>query len=241
MKKIYLPLFLISVLLFPNFVMAANQSGSQNNQGTANSNQNAVQTQNQGEDTMVQVKEEEQEMEGEDTGTGGGMKYGNGGAADESKPNEGEDETGKYGLNRNENVYQNMSVVAQKVQELKTLGDTNDQFGQQIKIIAQNQNETQTRIQSQLAKVDSRKGLLKVIIGPDFAAVKNMRKELEQNQAQIMEMEQIMYQLQNQGDAVQIQSAVIALREQQLMFEEKLNQEEGTISMLGWLFRMLVK
>lgn len=230
MNKYYISVLVISILAFPVMTYAVGQGqGTQQGVGSENTiptkkiitptgvvNQNRVETQNQGEENQIQMEELEQEQP---EGTG----------------------DGQYGQNRNQNAYEHMSIVAQKVQELQMLGVRTGGLGEQVREIAQNQNQSQEKIQIELGKLDGRQGWLKSLIGPDLGAIKNIKMELEQNRVRIQQLEQLQNQLANQGDTSAIQETVQALIAENEALQNKLTQEEGTKSMLGWLFRFLAK
>jgi hypothetical protein len=231
MKKYHIAVIATVMMVFPVMVYAVGLGqGQQQGTGSENVvttikatitptgvlNQNRVETQNQGEENQIKTQESEQENS---EGTNGGQ----------------------FGVNRNQNAYEHMSTVAQKVQELQMLGDREGGLGEQIREIARTQGQSQEQLQSELGKLDGRQGWLKSLIGPDFSAIKNIKMELEQNRVRIQQLEQLQSQLTNQGDATTIQEMVQALVVENEELQNKLTQEEGTKSMLGWLFRFLAK
>ena len=225
MKKILFifPLFLI--LVFP--VIAKNESDFQNTgsgqqvkqQVTTPSsvdspvqNQNQMNTQNQGEDTQLQIATQEQE----NSGDGEGLQT------------------------RNQAAIQNMSIVAQKVQEILQVRTTGG-IGEQIRQVAQEQNQAQAQIQEQLNKIDTRKGVLKSLMGPDYKAIKNLEKQLEQNQLRIQQLEQLQTQLSNQVEITAVKETIQALIQENSSLNELINNEKQTKSLLGWLFRLFAQ
>jgi hypothetical protein len=223
MKKILLfilPLFLI--LTSP--AVAKNETGSQNtgssqqintspsSTGSSVQNKNQVNTQNQGEDTQLQATTQEQE----NSGDGEGLQT------------------------RNQAAIQNMSIVAQKVQEMLQIRTTGG-IGEQVRQIAQEQNQAQTQIQDQLNKIDTRKGVLKSLLGPDYGALGNLEKQLEQNQLRVQQLEQLQNQLSNQVDITAVKEAIQALIQENTSLQELINNEEQTRSLFGWLFKLFAQ
>jgi len=185
-------------------------------------NQNKVKTQNEGEDSQIQTNTQEQENLGENQETQGQ------GMPKEISP-------------RSETATQNMSNVAQKVEELLTTETLQGGIGQQVKTIAQEQKTAQEQIRTELGKVDSRGGLLKSIIGPDFNALKNMQKQMEQNQLRIQQLVQLQNQLVNKGDITQVQEMAQSLTDQNIALQDRINLEEQSGSLFGWLFKLFAK
>ncbi|MFH1280237.1 MAG: hypothetical protein ABII08_01325 [Candidatus Beckwithbacteria bacterium] len=185
---------------------------AKNETGAQVQNQNQVKTQNAGEDSQLQVNTQEQESQGMPKG---------------ESP-------------RSETAKENMSVVAQKIEELLTTKTTEGGIGEQVKQIAQEQTQAQDQIQTELAKVDSRGGLLKSLIGPNYQALKNMQKQREQNQLRIQQLEQMKNQLINLGEITMVQETIQALTEQDTALQDRIALEEQTGSLLGWLFKLFV-
>ncbi|MCL5431839.1 MAG: hypothetical protein M1484_01925 [Patescibacteria group bacterium] len=236
MKKLSILIVTIAVLSLTSVAYASkNETGAQGtgsqtgNQGTTTQgqqqvvasptgnqvqNQNQVQTQNQGEDTQLKVNTQEQENLGEGTGTGS--------------------------QNRSQNAVENMSNVAEQVQELQQIRTTGG-IGEQVRQVAQEQNQAQNQIQTELGKVDNRTGLLKSLIGPDYKALKSMQKVMEQNQLRIQQLEQLQNQLTNQSDITMVQETIQALTEQNTALQDKITLEEQSGSLLGWLFKLFAR
>lgn len=140
---------------------------------------------------------------------------------------------------RSETATQSMSIVAQKVEELLTTKTLQGGIGQQVRQIAQEQQSAQQGMQVELGNVDRRGGLLRTIIGPNFKALKNMQKQIEQNQLRIQRLTQLQNQLVNQADITQVQEMIQALTDQNTALQERINLEEQSGSLLGWLFKVL--
>lgn len=231
MKKLGLTfiLFLVLSLIWP--VMAKSETLSAKNSGLGEQaqtqlmispsatgisvkNQNQIKTQNQGEETQIQTQNQEEETQGE--GAGEGLQ------------------------NRNQNALENMSMVAQKVQELlqtKTTGG----IGEQVREIARDQNQAQLQIEEEMGKINSKGKLARLFTGTDHQAVKNLERHLEQNRLRIEQLEQLQNQLKNQDDLAMVQEAIQALIQENTSLQEMIEAEEQVKSFFGWLLKLLVK
>jgi len=175
-------------------------------------NQNQVQLENKSGESQLEVATQEQEGQGE------------------TKPN-----------NRSETARENMSDVAARVEELLTVREGGGGIGEQVRMIAQEQKMAQEQIREETNRLESRKGLLKKIVGPDYKAIKTMEGLMEQNRLRIQNLEQIAGQLQNQADLETVQAAIAALQEQNSSLQEQVTAEENSGSLLGWLMKLLAK
>lgn len=176
--------------------------------------QNSIKTQNQGEDQKLQI--ETQEQEGTQSGRGENL-----GA-------------------RSQAAIQSMSTVSQKVQEMLELKTTGG-IGYQIRQIAGDQNQAQTQIQEHLEKIESKGRVARFFFGPDYNAISDIQKLLEQNRIRIQELQQLHAKLKNTGDQTLVQATVQAMEQQNVSLQNKLNTESKTFSLFGWLFKLLSK
>ncbi len=225
MKKLLLAIgfFLLPVAsVYAKNDSSSNQAASQQYRvymspsplGSEVKNQNEIQTQNQGEDKEVRTQNQEEE--------------------------ESATEAGEGLQNRNENASEHMSLVAKKVQELLAL-KTQGGIGEQIREVAQEQNQDQTRIQEQLNKFESRGKFLKFMIGTDFEAVANLEQLMEQNRLRIQELTQLKDSLVSQGDITVVEETIQALTDQNTALQELIKLEEKTFSLFGWLAKLFSK
>lgn len=213
LKKFTILFFLSLLLVFPTSVLAVTQ-GSQVGQSESVENevqnQNQTQTQNTGEDQQIQTQTQEQES----------LKEG-------SSTNQGQDLTPQ----------QNMDRVRERFQALLQI-QTSGSAGEQIKTQARAQIQTQDQIRQELENIESRNEILKFIIGPDYSGLEDLKGQIEQNQLRITSLQNLMIQVQNQADQTTIQEAVQALVQENTSLQEKINEQEGAFSLLGWLFKM---
>ncbi len=198
-------------------------NGSSAAQGQQIQNQNQNQVKNQGTEMIIQSQQREMEKEGE-LQTGAGNQ-----------------ENAQYDQARSEKALEKMSEVAKKVQELQMLGESEGGIGQQIREIAQNQTESQARVQEQVRVMDSRQGLMKTLLGPEYKAMNQIRLEIAENQLRIRQMEDFANQLVNQAEGTKIREMIQALTQQNTALQERLGEEEQVKSMFGWLMRLFQK
>lgn len=179
---------------------------------TAKAVQNQVKTQNQGESQQLQV--ETQEQESTESGQGEGLET------------------------RSQTAVQNMGTVAQQVQEMLQLKTTGG-IGGQVREIARDQDQAQTQIQEQLDKIESKGNVAKFFFGPDYKGISEAQKLLEQNRLRIQQLQQLQTQLENTGDQTLIESAIQALEQQNISLQNRLDVENKTFSLFGWLAKLL--
>ena len=217
MKKQFLTIVsLLLTLILINNAYAIQGSGTQQVQSGNTVNQNDT-----GTGTQVQQQEQQQLQDG--TGDG------------EQVQNQNQVQGGS------ENSQQRMSQVSNAVQEMIQIAERNSGIGQQIKTIAQAQNQNQIKLEESLGKVQNRSGFVKFFVGPNYGEINNAQKIIEQNREQIQQLNQTMSQIANQSDQQTLTEQIKILEQSNIDIESALRNSEKGFSLLGWAFRLLFK
>lgn len=130
-----------------------------------------------------------------------------------------------------------LMVATQHMEQLMEM----EGAGQPVKTIVQEQIQAQSQIQAQLTRLETKTGLMKGLFGPDFGAIKNLNQQMEQNRLRIQQLQQLAAQVKNQADQTQIQTAIQALVSQNTALQARIQAEEKTFSLFGWLVRLFAK
>lgn len=223
--------FIVAFLLMFGLVVQTQAVGNNSNQGTKagqtdttvqGQTGNAIQTNeqnkvmNQGESTQIQTQEQNtiQAQDGTVEKTNKGKSS--------SNPSE-----------------QRRSQVANAVQAMFQVADQNGGIGQQVRTIAQNQNQNQVKLEQNVEKIQSRGGFAKFFVGPNYGEIKNAQKTLEQNREQIRQLNQIGTQLSNQGDQRQLTKQIRILEQVSQEIETLLTDAQSGFSLFGWLNKLI--
>lgn len=221
---------LIAFLLMFGLVVQAQAVSTNSNQGTksgqtdtavtGNQAGNAVQTNeqnqvmNQGEDTQIQTQEQN---------------------SVQTKNNTATDKTNK-GKSTSE---QRRSQVANAVQAMLQVADREGGIGQQVRVIAQSQNQNQVKLEQNVEKIQDRGGFAKFFVGPNYGEIKDAQKTLEQNREQIKQLNQIKNQLSNQSDQQQLTEQISILEQTNQEIETLLADAQKGFSLFGWLNKLI--
>lgn len=136
---------------------------------------------------------------------------------------------------------QRRSKVANAVQEMLQVAERNGGIGQQVRTIAQTQNQNQEKLEASLQKVQSRSELVKFFVGPNYGEINSAKKILEQNREQINQLNQVKNQLANQGDQQQLTEQIQLLEQVSLEIENSLGTAQKGFSLFGWMFRLFAR
>jgi len=228
MKKQYLLIgFLLMFFVFSNNVEAiqANKSIAQNQQQV----QQSTQTANQGETSQIQNQNNNPQTGNQNQQQVQQQEQQN---LQEKSQNSNQKQ---FGI---ENAEQRRSQVANAVQEMVHVAERNGGIGEQVRIIAQAQNQNQEKIETGLQKIQNRNAFVKFFAGPDYAEIENIQKIMEHNQAQIQQLNQIKDQLISQEDQQAIVEQIQLLEQVNLGVENILDNSRKGFNLFGWLFRL---
>lgn len=156
--------------------------------------------------------------------------------------------TGNQVQNQNQVKTQNqgeetqLQVATQEMEQLmNNMEGTNQNLGNQVKTIAQEQVQAQSQIQTELNKLESKSNFMKKLFGTDYGAIKNLKLQMEQNRLRIQLLTELQNQVTNQADETQLEEAIQALTEQNTSLEEQIQTEENTGSLFGWFIKLFYK
>jgi len=221
MKKYLIVFFVILFFASSSFVTAKEgvgqgQLGQGEGQGNYNEDSNSVENKNQ---LQIQNQGEEQALQVENQ------------EQEESQFQE-DGESSRSGL---------IDEANNKLQGLKNIENQPEEVKTQLNEMVQNQEMTQIQLKTQYDKLNNRKGLIKLLIGPDFKALLDAKKELQQVEVRIKQLEELKNQLVNTGEETMIEEAIQALINQQTFLQNELKAQESSFSFFGWFFRFFNK
>ncbi|MDD5013124.1 MAG: hypothetical protein PHD93_01840 [Candidatus Pacebacteria bacterium] len=249
MKNKTLIAFVIFSFVFFNVVNAKNEQPQAGQQ-----TQTANQVTNQGENSQIQTNEQNKPLN-----TDNGNQQGNSIQSQQQTQENLQDGTGdqiqqqiqqgnqnqikqqasqSQGLQNSE---QRRSQVANAVQEMLQIAERNQGIGQQVKVVAQAQNENNEKLENSLQKIQNRNRFLKLLIGVDYEEINSAEQVLTQNQEQIMQLNQIKTQLANQADQDTLTQQIQLLEQANQQIQEALSVSQKGFSLLGWAFKLFSK
>jgi hypothetical protein len=138
-------------------------------------------------------------------------------------------------------VEQRRSNVANAVQEMLLVAERDAGIGQQLKTIAQAQNQNQEKLEAGLQKVQSRSNFATFFIGPNYGEINRAQKLIEQNREQINQLNQIKNQLSDQADAQNLNQQIQTLEQANLQIENSFQNTQKGFSLFGWMFKLFSK
>ncbi len=213
MKKIFFVILLVFSLV-AGISYAKSDNAQQNGSGNQNQNQNQN-INNDNDDDSEDVEEEENEREQEQ-----------------------ERERERKDQEINEMAEQRRSAVANAVQEMLKVANRNGGIGEQVREIAQNQNQNHEKIKEDIEKISERSGLLKFFLGPNYGVIDDAMKLIEENNLKLAKLTELKNQLISSTDKTTFQEQIQSLQENNEGANQTLNDLKKGFSILGWIINL---
>jgi len=212
------------------FTLAANIKAA-NISGNSGKNQvnsaNAKKNQNQDKNTT--------EVKGNDENTGEGTT-----SAEQEQERNREKNQESFGQT---NANAHRSVVANFVKSLLEVArnednDGNKGIGDQVREIAQQQNQDETATVTSMESVESRGKIKTFLFGSDYKNLGALRSEMVQTRNRIAQLTRLMQKTENADDKAVLQKQISQLNQEQAKINDFITTNENKISLFGWLFKL---
>lgn len=152
-----------------------------------------------------------------------------GNATSENKKNERATSTGQI------TAEEHRSTVANFVQSLLNAADREGGIGEQVRVIAQQQNESASTTIQAIEKVQSRSKIKTFLFGSDYKNLGALRSEIVQTRNRIDQLNRL---IQNATNTAEIQAQIQTLEQEQTKIENFIKEQEGKFSLFGWLVKL---
>lgn len=133
------------------------------------------------------------------------------------------------------------SAVANAVQEMLRVADRVGGIGEQVRTIAQAQNQDQEQLEARLKKIEERGRVAKFFLGANYSEIRDAEKIIEQNRLRIQQLNEIKSQITNSGDQQALTEQISTLEQESSQTEDSLKRAQKGFSLLGWMFRLFAK
>jgi hypothetical protein len=206
-------LFIVSLMAVTIITSSVAIARSEKAQGNAN-NQNT-----QNDVNGVEESEEIEEVENEDDN--------NGKAQGKNKENKGR-----------ANAAEHRSTVATFVQSLKDVADREGGIGSQVRVIAQQQNESKEKVAGGIEAVENRGKVKTFLIGTDYKNLGKLRSEMVKVKNQTGQLNRLAEKAENEESRNELQSQAQVLQQEQINIQNFIDENEDNFSLFGWAVKL---
>lgn len=129
--------------------------------------------------------------------------------------------------------------VAAFVHDLKEVGDSEGKIGQQVRLVAQAQNQNKEVVSSLIDDVDARGKVLSFIFGPDYKSLDKIKQQIAANESNIQSLTASLAQIQDAYAKTVLQAQIKVLTQENARLQKFVDNVGGQPSIFGWLMRAL--
>lgn len=185
-----------------------------------------------------QVEEENQVKPAEGAGNGQEVKNQN----QIQEQNKGEEQQIRQEVREEEGTSKTIESLGQTIKEIKDLlpekVQLQDQIQTRLREVLDEQVNLQLQVQQRVKQLESRGKALKFFIGPNYQAVSQLERHIEDNNVRIQELTSLKEQAANQGEATALQQTIEALNKKNTALENAISNQTKTFSLFGWFTRL---
>ena len=205
-------IFFLTVAIIFSLVAMINAKADPNPKRNQGQNQEIEEHNNQNTSTINATSEEEDEEENEENATNSKGQI---------------------------NAAEHRSVVANFVQGLLKVADREKGgIGEQVRVIAQQQNQSDATATEAINKIQNRSKIKTFLIGSDYKNLGALRSEVVHTRNRLDQLNRLLPTVQNASDTVEIKNQIQTLEQEQTKIENFIKTQEGKFSLFGWLFKL---
>lgn len=133
------------------------------------------------------------------------------------------------------------SRVVNAVQAMERIAERNQGIGEQIRVLAQNQNRLQNEAEAALQTAQSRSKFAKFFIGPNYKQLRAVEENLANHTQNLAELKTLREQIQTTVDQSLLDEQIQIMEKIKQELELEVSESESGFSLFGWLSKMMAK
>lgn len=135
------------------------------------------------------------------------------------------------------------NTVAQFAHTLKVFDETDNEdikgIGEQVRVVAQAQNESQVRMDKSIEDIKSRSEFVKLLVGPNYGSIAEIQATIIENETRIKVLTELLDQVTDPAVKIVLQAQVSSLQQQNTNLQTFATESESGVSLFGWLAKWL--
>jgi len=140
------------------------------------------------------------------------------------------------------NGAEHRSTVATFVQSLLNIADKEQEgIGEQVKAVAQAQNETKDKVADTIDKIQNRSKIKTFLIGTGYKNIGQLRSEMVKTGNQIDQLNRLVDKTTNEENKTALRGQIQTLEQEQQKIEDFLKTNESKFSLFGWFVKLFNK
>jgi len=133
------------------------------------------------------------------------------------------------------------SAVAVFVQNLLSVADRESGIGEEVRIIAREQNESAEKILNEIKAVETRSKIKTFFIGSDYKNLGDLRSDMVKTDNQIEKLKRLAEKAENADNRSILNSQIESFSIEQAKIRTFITDNENRFSLFGWVVKLLQK
>ncbi len=136
------------------------------------------------------------------------------------------------------NAEEHRSAVANFVQNLLNVADKEGGIGEQVRTIAQQQNQSAEVTVQAMERVQTRSRVKTFLVGSDYKNLGALRSEMAQTTNRLEKLNALLEGAESEADKTELQAQIQMLTQEQVKIEAFVKAEDSKFSLFGWLVKL---
>ncbi|TAK96303.1 hypothetical protein EPO05_02150 [Patescibacteria group bacterium] len=128
--------------------------------------------------------------------------------------------------------------VASFVHNLKEIGDIDGGIGQQVRVVAQAQNDSASKVEESINEVNDRSGFVRFLIGPKYGSIAEIQIAITENQTRIKVLTDLLNQINDPAVKLVLQDQIKQFQQENTRLQAFVIESDSGVSLFGWLMKM---
>jgi hypothetical protein len=133
---------------------------------------------------------------------------------------------------------QRRSQVANAVHQMLQVADRVGGLGEQVRVIAQSQQQNHDEVEAKLERIKERSGFAKFFIGPKYDEIEKAKELIEQDKEKMTRLEELKSTLTSEEDKAKVDEQISIIKEAITEVEKIVGEEQSGFSLFGWLAKI---
>lgn len=139
------------------------------------------------------------------------------------------------------NIEEHRSAVSEFVENLLSVADREGGIGEQVRVIAREQNRSASTTTQAMERVQTRSKVKTFFIGSDYKNLGTLRSEMAQTENRLGQLNNLVEKAQSDTDKAELQAQIQTLQQEQQKIETFVKANESKFSLFGWFTKLFVK
>lgn len=143
--------------------------------------------------------------------------------------------------NTEETSASHRSVVSTYVRSLLDVADREGGIGQQVRVIAQQQNESLDKTTETINKIQNRNRIKTFLIGSDYKNIGSLRSLMVKTRNEVEQLKRLAEKTTTEEVKTELQNQIQILEQEQTKINDFITLNEEKFSLFGWVLKLLNK